>query len=88
LILSDGFAVLQASILDSFCFNPFSAFQNGLGSTKVDIGRRYIAEALVVTFVIVMLDEVFNLAFKVAPLSAFATQLPAEQWVGSSFLAK
>jgi len=38
--------------------------------------------------VVIMIDEVPNLALKITPLSAFASQLPAEQWADNSFLAR
>ena len=58
--------MLQAPMLDrlSFDFLPFD--QNGLAAPEVDVGGREVAQALVVTAVIVVLDEGLDLCFEVA----------------------
>src|ERR687891_2750162 len=56
-ILSGGRAVLQAALLDGVSLDRFSFQQNGPASPEVDVGRRQIVEALVVSAVIVVLDE-------------------------------
>ncbi len=63
-LLSGGWlAVLQASMLDGLSFGPFSLFDDGLSSTEAGIGMCNVAEALVATLVVVVLDEGFNLVF-------------------------
>ena len=49
--------VMQASVLDSFAFDPFSFQQDDLTAPEVDIGRRQVVDALVVAQVIVVGDE-------------------------------
>ena len=54
--------MLLAPVLDGLSFGPFSLFDDGLSSTEVGIGRCNVVEALVVTLVVVVLDERFDLA--------------------------
>ena len=58
--------MLQAPMLDGFVFDPFSAFDDGFRSTEVGIGGRYVAQALMIALMVVMLDERLNLFLKVA----------------------
>src|SRR4029453_13046845 len=58
-------AVKQASVLDGLSFDPFSFKQDGLASAEVDIGRGEIGDALMVSQVIVVSDEVADFGFKV-----------------------
>ncbi len=44
----------QASVFDSFLFDPFSAVYNGLCAAEVNIGGCDVVEALVVAFMIVL----------------------------------
>ena len=46
--------MLQASILDGASFDPFSFQQDGLSSAEVNVGRREITEALVITAMVVV----------------------------------
>ena len=64
--LSDGFAVLQPSFLDSLSFDPFSSFDDGLGPSEVDVGWRDIVEALVVALVIIVIDEAPDLLLQIS----------------------
>ena len=66
MILCGGIAVLQASFLDGFAFDPFSFQQDGLSPTEVSVGGRDVLQALVIAVVIVVLDEGLDLSFKVA----------------------
>ena len=59
-------AVLQATVLDGLSFDPFSFKQDGLAASEVDIGRGEIGDALVVSQMIVMGDEVADLRFEIA----------------------
>ena len=52
----------QASVCDGLSFDPFPFDEDCLTASEVDVGRRQIAEALVVAQVIVVSDE--------APISA------------------
>jgi hypothetical protein len=56
IILCGGSAVLQAPVLDGLSFDPFSFQQDYWASPEVDVGGREVAQALVVTTVIVVLD--------------------------------
>ena len=47
-------------------FDPFSFQQDGLAASEVDVGRRQVAQALVVAPVIVVLDEALDLGFEIA----------------------
>ena len=59
-------AVLQASGSDGVAFDPFSFQQDGLATPEVDVGRGQVADALVVTEMIVVGDEVADLLLKIA----------------------
>ncbi len=58
--------MLQAPVLNSLSFDPFSFQQDGLVPPEIDIGWWEVAQALVVTAVIVMLDEGLDLSLEVA----------------------
>ena len=58
--------MLQAPIFDSLSFDPFALLDDGLCPAEVGIGRCDVFQALVITLMVVMLDERFDLAFKVA----------------------
>jgi hypothetical protein len=57
LILCGIHLVLQAAILDCGSFDPFSFEKDGLSAAEVDVGRREIVQALVITAMIVVIDE-------------------------------
>ena len=52
--------------LDGLSFDPFSFKQDGLAASEVDVGRRQIADALVVAQVIVVGDEGADLGLEIA----------------------
>ena len=54
--------MLQAPVLNSLSFDPFSFQQDGLVPPEINIGRCEVAQALVVTVVIAMLDEDLDLS--------------------------
>jgi hypothetical protein len=56
----------QAAIADCLSFDPFAFNQNGLTTSEVDVGEREVADALVVSQVIVVGDEGLDLGFKIA----------------------
>ncbi len=66
MILCGGIAVLQAPVLDGFPFDPFSFQQDGLSPTEVGVSGCDVIQALVITPVIVVLDEGPDLSFEVA----------------------
>ena len=51
----------QASGLDGLSFDPFSFKQDGLAASEVDVGRSEVGDALVVSQMIVVGDEVADL---------------------------
>ena len=57
--------MLQAAILDCGSFDPFSLHEDFLAASKVDVGGREIAQALVIAAMIVVLDEGVDLGFQV-----------------------
>src|SRR6266508_4588915 len=59
-------AMVQASDLDCLSFDPFSFKQDGLTASEVDVGRGEVGDALVVSQVIVVGDEVADLGFEIA----------------------
>jgi hypothetical protein len=65
-ILSGFVLVQQAAVLDRASFDPFSAEQDGLPSSEVDIGRREIVQALMIALMVVVIDEPGNAGFEIA----------------------
>jgi len=59
--LCGEFAVLQAPVFECLSFDPFSFANNGLSATDVNVRRRDVVEALVVSLMIVVIDEGFDL---------------------------
>jgi hypothetical protein len=66
LILGGELAVLQAPIFDSLSFDPFALLDDGFCPAEVGVGGRDVVQALVIALMVVMLDERFDLLFKVA----------------------
>ena len=64
-MLSGFRLVLQSSFPDGVAFDPFSLQQDGLAASEVDVGRCEVGQALVVSPVIVVLDEASDLGFEV-----------------------
>ena len=58
--------VLQATIGDGLSFDPFAFEEDGLSPSEVDIGRREIGQALVVSRMVVLRHEGGDLAFEIA----------------------
>jgi hypothetical protein len=54
--------VQQAAIGDGLSFDPFSFDQYGLTAVEVDVGWRPVADAFVISQVIVVSDGPFNAA--------------------------
>ena len=59
-------AVLQAPMFECLSLDPFSSFDDGRSPAEVGIGRCHIVEALVVSAVVVMLDEGLDLLVEIA----------------------
>src|SRR3546814_1512421 len=53
-------------MFDGLPFDPFALFDDGIGPAEVGVGGRHVVQALVVTSVVIMLDERFDLGLKVA----------------------
>ena len=67
MIRLSGFSgVHQASGLDGLSFDPFSFEQDGVASSEVDVGRCEVADGLVVTLVVVVIDEGIDLSLEIA----------------------
>ncbi len=64
--MCDGIAVLRAPVLDDLSFYPFFFQQDGLSPTKVGVGGCDVLQALVITPMIVVLDEGLDVSFEVA----------------------
>jgi len=56
--------MLQAPGLHPFQFDPFPLFQNGQATPEVDVCGGEVVDALVVSSVIVMINERFDLCFE------------------------
>ena len=57
--------MLQAPLFECFPFDPFSFQQDGLTTPEVDVSRREVFQAFVVSPVIVMANEGVDLGFEV-----------------------
>jgi len=77
--------VLQAPMFDSLLFDLLPFDQNGLAAPEVDVGGREVAQALVVTAVIVVFDEGLDLSFKVARQVVVFQQDPVFQGLMPTF---
>ena len=56
----------RVTVLECLSFDPFSLFDDdGGGSAGAGIGRRDVVEVLVVSLVVVMLDERLDLSLKI-----------------------
>ena len=49
-----------ASLLDGFSFDLFPPFENDLAAPEVDVSRRQVVQALVVSTVVVVADELLD----------------------------
>ena len=57
--------MLQATFLDCVAFDPFSFKQDCLTAPEVHVGRRQIAQALVIASMIVVIDEPADAGLKI-----------------------
>src|ERR1700739_4267102 len=53
-----------ASLLDGFSFALFPPFENGLAAPEVDVSRRQVVQALVVSTVVVVSNELTDAVFE------------------------
>jgi len=58
--------MLQAALFDCLLFDLFPFPQNGFIAPEVDVSGRDVIQALVVSLVVVIVDERADLAFKIA----------------------
>lgn len=58
--------MLQAPMFDSLFFDPFSLFYDSGCPAEVSMGRRNVAEAFVISLVIMMFDERLDLEAQIA----------------------
>jgi len=65
-MLCGELTVLQAPIFDGLSLDPFTLFDDGWCPAEVGVGGRHVVQALVVTLVVVVLDECLDLGFEVA----------------------
>ena len=56
----------QAAVLDCLSFDPFPLHEDCLAAPEVDVGRRQVADALVIAKVIVVGDEGVGFGFEIA----------------------
>jgi hypothetical protein len=66
MILCGLLLVQQAAIGNCLSFDPFPFDQNGLASPEVDGGGRQVADALMISQMIIVGDEGFDLGFEIA----------------------
>jgi len=55
-----------ASLLDGFSFDLFPPFENGLAAPEIDVSRRQVVQALVVSTVVLVADELFDALFELS----------------------
>ncbi len=66
----------QAAVLDGLSLDRFSPFQNEPPASGINIGRREVADALVVSAVVVVIDEGADLRLQVAGQEVVLEQDP------------
>src|SRR5262249_22495905 len=62
----DCLLMQAASLLDGFSFDLFPPFENGLAAPEVDVSRRQVVQALVVSTVVVVPDELLDVLFELS----------------------
>lgn len=68
--------MLQAPMFDGLSLDPFAQFDDCRSPAEVGVGRRHIGQALVVSLVIVVLDEGLDVGFEVAGQEVVFQQYP------------
>lgn len=59
------FAMLQTPLIDGVSFDPFSFFYDTLSASKVGISWCDVLKALVISAVVVMIDEATDLPLEI-----------------------
>src|SRR6516165_9811155 len=62
----DCLLMQAASLLDGFSFDLFPPFKNGLAAPEVDVSRRQVVQALVISTVVVVPDELLDALFELS----------------------
>src|SRR5215470_17966015 len=62
----DCLLMQAASLLDGFSFDLFPPFENDLAAPEVDVSRRQVVQALVVSTVVVVADELLDALFELS----------------------
>ena len=57
--------MLHAAVFDYLSFDPFPFYENGFIAAEVDISGCYVVQALVVSLVVVIVDECPDLALEI-----------------------
>ncbi len=68
--------MVQAAFLNSFSFDPFPCLPNGVIAPAINIGRRDVADGLMIASVVVMIDESGDLGLKIAGHKVMLQQNP------------
>ena len=58
--------MLQAAVCDGCTLDAFTLDEDCLGPAEVDVGQGEVVEALVITDVVIVLDEGVDLLFEIA----------------------
>ena len=58
--------MVAAAVLDGTSFDLLSHVQNALAASEVDVGRREVVEAFVISVMIVVIDEGVDLVSQIA----------------------
>ena len=58
--------MLQASVFDGLPFDPFALLDDGVSPAEVGVGGRHIAEAFVISAVIIVVDEGLDPGLQIA----------------------
>lgn len=57
--------MLQAPMFDGLSFDPFALFDDGRSPAEVGVCLRHVVQALMVTLVVVVLDEGLDLGLEI-----------------------
>ena len=68
--------MLQASVFDGLPFDPFALLDDGVCPAEVGVGGRHIAEAFVISAVIIVVDEGLDPGLQIAGQEVIFQQDP------------
>ncbi len=77
--------MVQAAVLDGLFLDLFSPFDDGRATPKVGVSGCDVVNALMVTLVVVMIDEVTDLVFEIARQVVVLQQDPVLQGLVPTF---